>query len=88
MSQSSKSKAATARKGSANQPTHDELREKLARDLSAVMKNPALPTHIYSTLTEELAALYSWTDYNDAEVILHGLIAWDAEEANRKRGAR
>jgi hypothetical protein len=52
-------KNTTLPKKKATSPARAQLRAKLARDISAALKNPVIPTALYNTITEGITDLFN-----------------------------
>ncbi len=52
-------KNTTLPKKKATAPTRTELHRQLARNISAALKNPVIPTALYNTITEGITDLFN-----------------------------
>jgi hypothetical protein len=66
--------------GTTDTPDESTELEKLAVQISAVMKNPRIPTRLYNVMTDELSE--NTLDTDSPEWILGNLKKWEAQNEN------
>jgi hypothetical protein len=69
-------------------PTKANLRAKLARDLAAVLANPATPVTLYNAIADCLCDFETRRDFHTAAHIETTIATYYASEIERKGGQR